>query len=144
MLINFALDDAYFLGILSSRIHVIWALAAGGRLGVGNDPRYNKTRCFDPFPFPDCTEQQKARIRELGEALDAHRKRQQAQHPTLTITDMYNVLEKLRAGAALTDRERLTHEAGLVSVLNQIYDELDAAVFEAYGWPQTLTDEEIL
>ena len=30
--------------------------------------------------------------------LDAHRKRQQAQHPELTLTDMYNVLEKLRAG----------------------------------------------
>ncbi|WP_369690176.1 hypothetical protein [Ectopseudomonas oleovorans] len=28
-------------------------MAAGGRLGVGNDPRYNKTRCFETFPFPD-------------------------------------------------------------------------------------------
>jgi hypothetical protein len=31
-----------------------------------------------------------------------------------------------------------------VSVLKQIHDELDRAVFEAYGWPQTLSDEEIL
>lgn len=141
-LVNFALDDAYYFGVLSSRIHVKWTLATGGTLE--DRPVYNKTRCFDPFPFPDCSEQQKARIRELGESLDAHRKRQQAQHPQLTITDMYNVLEKLRAGAALTDRERLTHEAGLVSVLKQIHDELDAAVCDAYGWPQTLTDEEIL
>ena len=29
-LVNIALDDAYFLGVLSSRIHVVWALAAGG------------------------------------------------------------------------------------------------------------------
>ena len=36
------------------------------------------------------------------------------------------------------------HEQGLVSVLKQIHDDLDAAVFEAYGWPVTLTDEEIL
>jgi hypothetical protein len=50
MLIVIPLDDAYFLGILSSRIHVTRALAAGGRLGVGNDPRYNKIRCFEPFP----------------------------------------------------------------------------------------------
>ncbi|HEY0323595.1 MAG TPA: hypothetical protein VGC66_21745 [Pyrinomonadaceae bacterium] len=57
---------------------------------------------------------------------------------------MYNVLEKLRSGERLTDRERLTHEAGLVSVLKQIHDELDAAVFDAYGWPATLMDEEIL
>ena len=41
-----------FSGVLSSRIHVTWALAAGGRLGVGNDPRYNKTVCFETFPFP--------------------------------------------------------------------------------------------
>jgi len=44
-------DDVTF-GILSSRFHVAWALAAGGRLGIGNDPRYNSTRCFEPFPFP--------------------------------------------------------------------------------------------
>ena len=29
-----------------------------------------------------------------------------------------------------------------MSVLQQIHDELDAAVFAAYGWPVTLTDEE--
>jgi hypothetical protein len=63
MLVNVALDDALFLGVLSSRIHVAWALAAGGRLGVGNDPRYNKTRCFDPFPFPACADAQKISAR---------------------------------------------------------------------------------
>jgi hypothetical protein len=57
---------------------------------------------------------------------------------------MYNVLEKLRRGEPLTDRERVTHEQGLVSVLRQIHDELDAAVFDAYGWSPTLSDEEIL
>ena len=36
------------------------------------------------------------------------------------------------------------HEQGLVSVLRQLHDELDAAVCDAYGWPPTLTDEEIL
>lgn len=144
MLVNIALSDAFFLGVLSSRIHVTWSLAAGGRLGIGNDPRYNKTRCFDPYPFPLPTEQQKQRIRELGEQLDAHRKRQQAEHPKLTLTDMYNVLEKLRSGEALTAKEKVTHEQGLVSVLKQIHDDLDKAVFEAYGWPENLTDEEIL
>ncbi|HEX8408360.1 MAG TPA: DNA methyltransferase [Thermoanaerobaculia bacterium] len=144
MLVNIALDDAFFLGTLSSRIHVTWSLAAGGRLGVGNDPRYNKGVCFDPFPFPDPDEFTKQRIRNLGEQLDAHRKRQQEQHPDLTITGMYNVLEKLRSGEALTAKERKIHEQGLVSVLKQIHDDLDAAVFDAYGWPHNLTDEEIL
>jgi hypothetical protein len=44
----------------------------------------------------------------------------------------------------LTAKEKVIHEQGLVSVLKQIHDELDAAVFEAYGWPATLSDEEIL
>ena len=144
MLVNIAIDDAHILGVLSSRIHVTWALAAGGRLGVGNDPRYNKSRCFETFPFPDASESQKARIRELGEALDAHRKRQQAQHPDLTMTGMYNVLEKLRSGEALTTKEQTIHEQGLVSVLKEIHEDLDAAVFAAYGWPADLGDEEIL
>ena len=64
MLVNIGVDNAFLLGVLSSRIHMTWALAAGGRLGVGNDPRYNKTRCFDPFPFPDPPEAVKLRIRE--------------------------------------------------------------------------------
>ncbi|HSZ57709.1 MAG TPA: hypothetical protein VK797_18750 [Tepidisphaeraceae bacterium] len=38
----------------------------------------------------------------------------------------------------------ITVESGLVSVLKQIHDDLDAAVAEAYGWPADLGDEEIL
>ena len=44
-------DDAT-LGILSSRIHCVWALAKGGRMGLGNDPRYNASLTFETFPFP--------------------------------------------------------------------------------------------
>jgi hypothetical protein len=57
---------------------------------------------------------------------------------------MYNVLEKLRSGEALTAKEKVIHEEGLVSVLKQIHDDLDAAVFDAYGWPTDLTDEQLL
>ena len=57
---------------------------------------------------------------------------------------MYNVLEKLRTGQELTAQERTSHEHGLVSVMKQLHDDLDAAVFDAYGWPATLTDNEIL
>lgn len=134
MVICFALTPAPFLGILSSRLHVAWALAAGGRLGVGNDPRYNKTRCFETFPFPVLTPEQEAKIGALAEQIDAHRKRQQAKHEKLTLTNIYNVLEKLRSGEALTPKERETHEQGLVSVLRELHDALDRAVFEAYGW----------
>ncbi len=60
----------------------------------------------------------KQRIRLLGERLDSHRKRQQEQHPGLT----------------LTGKETLIHDQGLVTLLRQIRDELDEAVLEAYGW----------
>lgn len=134
MIVCVALSDAYILGCLSSRLHVAWALAAGGRLGVGNDPRYNKSRCFDTFPFPDATVGNHATIREIAEKIDAHRKRQQAQYPDLTLTGMYNVLEGLRLGRALSAKEKIIHEHGLVSLLRELHDELDRAVFAAYGW----------
>ncbi len=143
MLVATALDDAYYLGVLSSNIHVVWALAAGGDLG-GNTPRYNKTRCFDPFPFPDATPEQQTRIRELAEQLDAHRKRQQAAHPTLTLTDLYNVVEKLKAGEPLSQKDQTINQQGLASVVLSLHQQINAAVADAYGWPDNLPDSEIL
>jgi hypothetical protein len=147
----FATDDAFILGVLSSGIHVRYSLAAGGTLE--DRPIYTKTACFDPFPFPDCPEAQKARIRALAEALDAHRKRAQADH-ALGLTDIYNVLERVRALGTpssssasvtpLTPKEKVIHDQALVSTLKQLHDELDAAVAAAYGWPWPLTDAEIL
>jgi hypothetical protein len=135
MIVCIASDDAFHLAVLSSSIHVTWALTTGGRLGMGNDPRYNKSKCFDPFPFPALEEGAlKQRIRDLGERLDAHRKRQQEQHPGLTLTGMYNVLEKLRSGEALTAKDKQIHDQGLVTLLKQLHDDLDQAVLEAYGW----------
>lgn len=144
MLVAVASDDAFHLGVLSSRIHVTWALAAGGRLGVGNDPRYSKTRCFEPFPFPHATEEQKQKIRKIAESLDAHRKKQQEKHPDLKLTGMYNVLEKLRAGERLDESDQEVHEKALTSVLLELHNELDEAVAAAYGWSVSLSDEEIL
>lgn len=75
---------------------------------------------------------------------DAHRKRQQAAHPDLTLTDLYNAVEAVRAGRPLTAKERKAHDAGLATVLARIHDDLDAAVAEAYGWPANLTEQETL
>ena len=142
MLVVIGSDDAFHLGVLSSRVHVTWALNAGGTLE--DRPRYNKSRCFDPFPFPDCDEGLKARIRAIAEELDALRKARQAEHPGLTLTQMYNVLEKLKAGEALTEEEERIKDQGVVLILKERHERLDALVFEAYGWPATLSDEEIL
>jgi hypothetical protein len=143
-IVAIATDDAYHLAVLSSHIHVKWSIEAGGWLGVGNDSVYNHSRCFDPFPLPSPTDSQKQKIRELGDRLDSHRKQVQNTHSDITITGMYNLLEKLRAGTPFTDSDRDYNNRALVSTLKQIHDELDAAVFEAYGWSPTLTDEAIL
>jgi hypothetical protein len=199
-LICIAQDDAYVLGVLSSRIHVAWALTSGSHLGVGNDPVYVKSRCFETFPFPNATAEQKSRIRDIAERLDAHRKRQLALHAALTMTDLYNVLslcgtgvppnaaklrgcchlnpnpnlnpnplvnnglrlglrlglgskEELNLAALggtpmpqkpLTPKQRAIHDQGLITVLRQLHDELDAAVAAAYGWEASLADAAIL
>ena len=143
-LIVIASDQGFILGVLSSRIHEVWSLSTGGRLGKGNDPRYGRTKCFDPFPFPVVDEDRRHLIAELAESLDRHRKTQQASHQDLTMTGMYNVLAKLRSGEPLSAAEKVIHEHGLLSVLKKLHDDLDAAVFDAYGWPHDLTDEQIL
>ena len=145
MLVCIASDDAFHLGVLSSRFHVPWATASGGRMGKGDDPRYSKSRCFDPFPFPaDVSEPLKHRLRTEAEALDTLRKRVLAEQDDLTLTKLYNVLEALRSGRALTAPERDLHDRGLVTLLRERHDAIDALVAEAYGWPVDQADEEIL
>jgi len=139
MLVCIASAEAWHLGVLSSRFHVAWAIAAGGRIGFGNHPRYNKTLCFDPFPFPAATAAQQAAIAKPAEALDAHRKARLAAHPHLTLTGLYNVLDALRAERALTPAEQDTLTAGQVAILRHLHDELDVAVAAAYGWPVDLS-----
>jgi hypothetical protein len=70
----------------------------------------------------------------VAEQIDTHRKRQQTQYPELTLTGIYNTLEKLRTGDPLSAKEKIIHEQGLVSVLRELHDNLDRAVFAAYGW----------
>jgi hypothetical protein len=83
-------------------------LGAGARRHALEDrPRYNKSRCFETFPFPVATPAQQARIRDLAEQIDAHRKRVLAAHDELTLTGLYNVLVKVGAGdTALSAKEK--------------------------------------
>ena len=145
MLVVIASSDAFHLGVLSSHIHKTWALRAGGWLGVGNDPRYSKSRCFDPFPFPESDAGSRTEIAAIAQKIDRHRKGVQAAHPDISLTKIYNILEKLRADAyPLTSPEEDIKEHGLVLILSELHDELDAAVFRAYGWPQAASEDEIL
>ena len=144
-----ASEDAYCLGILSSRFHVTWSDATGGRQGVGNDPVYNNTTCFEAFPFPDTSDEAlKDRIRDAAEKLDTLRKEVLARHEDLTLTKLYNVLAALRAaeaaGTVLSDKDRDVATRGCVSLIRQYHDAIDAGVAEAYGWPADLSDDKIL
>ncbi|HQQ70829.1 MAG TPA: class I SAM-dependent DNA methyltransferase, partial [Alicycliphilus sp.] len=186
-----ALADAYALGVLQSSTHITFANQTGGWLGVGNDSTYNHSECFEKFPFPSedtgLTPELRARIAELAEKIDAHRKRVlgqdvgsfplrgkagmgagtgaapadgQAPTPTLpregreptpapamdlpTLTGLYNTLAALREGRALTAKEKAIHTQGLVGVLRELHDALDAAVLAAYGLPPGTTGDALL
>ena len=134
MLIAVASDDPFVLGVLSSSIHVAWALAAGARLGIDATPRYNKGPCFEAFPFPDPGVELRERIGTVAERIDAHRKDALARDERVTMTAMYHIVEKLRTGEALSPKEREIHKLAAGGTLRELHDELDRLVAEAYGW----------
>ena len=140
-------DDPYHLGVLSSRVHIAWALAQRTRLGQGDDPVYAKSRCFSPFPFPEVDDDKREEIGALAEEIDAHRKRVKSDHPALTLTGLYNVLHKLRVGAQpadLSSEDRCIYDHGLVLTLRHLHDRLDEMVIAAYGWPKALRDDDVV
>ncbi|MFZ3007863.1 MAG: DNA methyltransferase [Phenylobacterium sp.] len=137
MLVAVGSDDAALLAVLSSHIHCIWALQLGGWLGVGNDPRYSKSRCFDPFPFPDPDEDLRIKLRALGEELDATRKLVLDEHPDLTLTGLYNLLEKVKTGAALTPVEEDAKQRGRVLILKELHEQIDALTARPMAGPPT-------
>ena len=98
-IITIGLSGGFEFATLSSLAHRVFARARGGWLGVGNDHIYYPPECFDPFPFPDLTDKPelKARLDALGERLDSFRKERLAEHDFLTMTKLYNVLERVRA-----------------------------------------------
>jgi len=126
--IAFARDDDYFFGVVHSRAHEIWALRMGTSLE--DRPRYTPTTCFETFPFPEPTEDQRAKIAEAARRLDGQRRNwldpegvSEADLKKLTLTNLYNARP---------------------TWLDNAHKRLDAAVFAAYGWPEDIADEDIL
>lgn len=122
----------------SSSVHCYWFQANAGKIGMyEHDSVYVKTKCFDPFPFPL---NPPAELDALGERLDAFRKERLAKYDHLTMTGLYNVLERVRElenGAKvdpLTPSERDVYDAGQIAILKELHDDIDRAVFAAYGW----------
>ena len=92
-LIGVGLSDGSSFSILSSRVHAHWSIYCENWMGVGNDPVYAKTKTFDPFPFP--------LIRPPKGSRSWARPRLVAQetlaeYEFLTMTSLYNVLERVR------------------------------------------------
>jgi hypothetical protein len=105
-------------------------------MGVGNDPRYNSSKTFEtyPFPWPPGREPQGD---PLVEAIGAAARR--------LVELRENWLNP--AGAEASELKQRT----LTNLYNQrpawlanAHAALDNAVFAAYGWPEGLSDSEIL
>ncbi|WP_397404517.1 class I SAM-dependent DNA methyltransferase [Phenylobacterium sp.] len=141
-LVCFALSGGDELAVLSARIHKVWALTTGGTLE--DRPIYTKSQGFDPFPFPNLGGDLAKSLSALGEELDSTRKLVLAEHPDLTLTGLYNLIEKVKAGAELTPAEEDAKQRGRVLILKELHEQIDALTAQAYGWPADLSDEEIL
>ncbi|QYF87207.1 DNA methyltransferase [Brevundimonas sp. PAMC22021] len=139
----FVSSDMALLAVLSSQFHELFSVEFGGRAGKANTPVYN-TDCFAKFPFPILSGTIRETLRDLGQELDATRKTVQAEHPDLTLTGLYNVLEKVRAVRPLDSKDEDVKDRGRVLILKNLHDQIDQATADAYGWPHNLTNEQIL
>ena len=128
LVIAIASDDDYVFGVLQSCIHTTWALAIGSQLE--DRPTYTPTTCFETFPFPRPTEEQREAIGAVAAELNSLRQGwlnppgiSAAELRKRTLTNLYN--------------QRPTW-------LENIHARLDAAVAYAYRWPADLPDAETL
>ncbi len=82
----FAVYDAelWLFALLTSKIHNVWVRTVGGRLKT--DYRYSATLCYNTFPFPKITKEQKERLTELAEEVLLTREN----HTEMTLGEMYN------------------------------------------------------
>ena len=76
--------EPYIFSVLNSVIHMCWVKFAGGKLKT--DYRYNAGLCYNTFPFPKITNDQKYRIEESVKNILKSR----ANHSELTLAQMYD------------------------------------------------------
>ncbi|MEO7998952.1 MAG: DNA methyltransferase, partial [Gemmatimonadaceae bacterium] len=139
-----ASDSAFYLGVLSSSIHIAWSLVAGSSHGIAGTPSYDKGSCFDAFPFPESSPRAALAIAGVALGIDSHRRNALSRGARFGSTALYNVIAKLRSNEPLTPKERAIHEIAACGVLRDMHDELDKLVADAYGWPWPMPDAEIL
>ncbi len=76
--------EPWLLGILSSRIHMVWVKVIGGKLETSY--RYSAKVCYNTFPFPKITE---AKRQEIGEAAEIVLITREG-YPSKTLADLYD------------------------------------------------------
>lgn len=76
--------DLLILGLISSNIHMVWMKAVVGRLKM--DYNYSSTLCYNTFPFPKITEEQKKTIEVAAEEVLLVR----AEYPEKTLAELYD------------------------------------------------------
>jgi type II restriction/modification system DNA methylase subunit YeeA len=169
-LIAFARSDDYFFGVLHSRLHEVWALKLGTRLETR--PRYTPTTCFETFPFPEPTAEQREAIAAAARELDRLRNNwlnppewtrlETLEFPGTTSgpwaryvgeadergvgTVRYpRLVARDEASAAQLARRTLTNLYNQRPTwLDLAHRRLDAAAAAAYGWDASLADADIL
>ncbi|MGV3626894.1 MAG: type IIL restriction-modification enzyme MmeI, partial [Betaproteobacteria bacterium] len=133
-------EDDFAFGVLSSRFHSVWALANASRHGIGNDPTYNASSCFETFPFPEGGKKVRNSIVQAGQRLDSLRGR------WLNPSQWVDVIDSPVAHCSPRFVPKQGHEAELkLRTMTNLYnerpvwlenapEELDRAVAGAYGW----------
>lgn len=84
----------YILGLLTSRMHMVWVRAVSGRLGMGFS--YSSNICWNTFPLPDLSENEISDLNELSLELLSIRE----EFPEFSISDLYDpekMPDKLRS-----------------------------------------------
>ena len=109
----------YMFGVLESKAHTLWAKLLCNRLG--NGIRYSNTIAYNNFPFPDATDEQKAKIEKTAQEILNARKL----YPDSSLADLYNPL-------TMPSELRKAHKAN------------DKAVLQAYGLKTDATESEIV
>ena len=131
-----AREDDYVFGVLHSRAHELWSLRMGTWLGVGNDPRYTPTTTFETYPFPWAPGHEPTDDPRIAAIAEAARR-------LVGLRDRWLNPPEI-AAADLKKRTLTALYNARPTWLANAHNALDRAVFDAYGWPHDLTDDDLL
>lgn len=109
--------NLFHFGVLISNVHMAWMRIVAGRLK--SDYRYSGGVVYNNFPWPNPSDEQKAKIEKTAQAiLDAR-----ALYPDSSLADLYD-------------------ELTMPPELRKAHQENDKAVMQAYGFSLKMTESE--